>query len=250
MRGVDGSGRVQTSPTAAGESTSGRSVRRQALDQGRVVAGAIEFIELYGARQLTMRALGEHLGVQAMSLYRYVPSRERLLDAVVENVMDELFADPDLHTGSCAIQWQDYLRTLAHGIRRIALNYPHVFPLIVTRPPIAPWIRPPLRSLRWAESFLDTLVERGFTDADAVAAYRGYSSFLLGHLLLEVSALGVEVGPVPPDPTEPVAPSPVSVRDFPQVHRLRAQLAREQSVAEFDASLENLLARLEDGSRG
>lgn len=33
-------------------------------------------------------------------------------------------------------------------------------------------------------------------------AYRAFSSFLLGHLLLEVSALGVDTGPVdePPPP--------------------------------------------------
>ncbi len=67
---------------------------------------------------------------------------------------------------------------------------PQVFPLIATRPPAAPWLRPPLRSLRWMESFLSTLHSCGFADDAAVAAYRGFSSFLLGHLLLEVSALG------------------------------------------------------------
>ena len=34
--------------------------------------------------------------------------------------------------------WQDYLRRLAHGVRRIALAHPQVFPLVATRPPAAP----------------------------------------------------------------------------------------------------------------
>ena len=37
-----------------------------------------------------------------------------------------------------------------------------VFPLIVTRPPAAPWIRPPLRSLRWLESFFSVMDDAGF----------------------------------------------------------------------------------------
>jgi hypothetical protein len=46
------------------------------------------------------------------------------------------------------------------------------------------------------ESFLDTLHRCGFTDAGCVGAYRSFSSFLLGHLLLEVSGQGADVGPV------------------------------------------------------
>ncbi len=88
------------------------------------------------------------------------------------------------------------LQRLAHGVRRIALAHPQVFPLIASRPPAAPWVRPPLRSLRWMENFLDNLIGCGFDDAAAVAAYRAFSSFLLGHLLLEVSAQGVDTGPV------------------------------------------------------
>ena len=38
---------------------------------------------------------------------------------------------------------------------------------------------PPLRSLRWMESFLQTLLDQGFSDPNAVAAYRAFSSFLL-----------------------------------------------------------------------
>ncbi len=64
---------------------------------GRGVAAAMELIDQGGVRQLSMRRIGKALGVEAMALYRYVPSREDLLDGVVERVVDELYADPQVH---------------------------------------------------------------------------------------------------------------------------------------------------------
>jgi TetR/AcrR family tetracycline transcriptional repressor len=50
--------------------------------------------------------------------------------------------------------WQAYLQWLAHGVRALAREHPNVFPLIAARHPAAPWLRPPLRSLRVVEDFL------------------------------------------------------------------------------------------------
>ena len=118
------------------------------LDRRRVLAAAVEFIDEHGLAALTGRRLGAHLSLGAMARYRYVPSRESLIDGVVETVLDELQHDPEVHLTPLH-GWQDYLHRLAHGIRRIALVHPAVFPTVSTRPPAAPWIRPPLRSLRW-----------------------------------------------------------------------------------------------------
>src|SRR4051812_17636236 len=126
--------------------------QRGGLDQRRILLAAVEFIDRQGLHALTMRRLGAFLGVEGMALYRYVPSREALLDGVVDTVLDALHADPEVHLHA-KHGWQNYLQRLAHGIRRIALDHPAVFPLVATRPPAAPWIRPPLRSLRWLESF-------------------------------------------------------------------------------------------------
>ena len=101
-----------------------------------------------------MRRLGAELGVEAMALYRYVPSRSDLLDGVVEAVVDELYADPEVHLLP-QNSWQEFVIRLAHGVRRMALAHPGAFPLVATRPPAAPWVCPPLRSLRWIESFLE-----------------------------------------------------------------------------------------------
>ena len=108
--------------------------QRGAIDRRRILLAAIEFIDEKGLRKLTMRALGTRLGVEAMSLYHYVPSKDSLLDGVVETVIDDLYGDPDVHMRAYA-SWQDYLQRLAHGVRRIALAHPQVFPLVATRPP-------------------------------------------------------------------------------------------------------------------
>jgi AcrR family transcriptional regulator len=92
---------------------SGRSPRGT-LDRRRILGAAVEFIDEHGIDALTMRRLGSQLGVEAMALYRYVPSREQLLDGVVETVVDELYGDPDVHM-QATHGWQDYLQRLAHA---------------------------------------------------------------------------------------------------------------------------------------
>ncbi len=215
---------------------------RAALDRRRILGAALQYIDRHGLPALTMRRLGAHLGVEAMALYRYVPGRDQLLDGVVETVIDELYGDPEVHLRA-AHGWQDYLQRLAHGVRRIALAHPEVFPLVATRSPAAPWIRPPLRSLRWVESFLETMTGSGFSAEAAVAAYRAYSSFLLGHLLLEVSQKGVQINAE--DVAETVPGTGADLGQYPLVVELEELLSRDESAAEFEEALENLLGRLE-----
>lgn len=207
-----------------------------------ILEAGVEYVERFGVRQLTMRRLGKELGVEAMSLYRYVHSREDLLDGIVETVVDELYSDPEV-TVEPVHGWQDYLLRLAHGSRRLAMARPQVFPLIATRPTEAPWVRPPLRSLRWVESFLAAMTGSGFSERAAVGAYRAFSSFLLGHLLLEVSAMGADVGPV--EEAEPRPPRAADLSNFPLLREFQALLSEDRAEQEFEESLDHLLERLE-----
>ena len=215
---------------------------RVPLDRERILATALTYIEDHGLPQLSMRKLGAELGVEGMSLYRYVPGREALLDGVVESVVDEMNLDDDV-LQEPTHGWQDYLQRLAHGVRRIALSHPRAFPLVASRPPEAPWLRPPLRSLRWMESFLQTLRDCGFSDNDAVATYRSFSSFLLGHLLLEVSARGADIGPV--EEEDPGRSDPADLSGYPLLSALEPELSQDRSADEFEESLETLIDRIE-----
>ena len=221
---------------------------REPLSRERVLDAAVKMIDELGVREVSMRRLGRALGVEAMALYRYVPSREDMLDGVVERVVDELYADPHVHLLP-SHSWQEYLVRLAHGVRRMALAHPQVFPLVASRPPAAPWVRPPLRSLRWVESLLDGLISQGFSERDAVHAYRAFCSFLLGHLLLEVSSMGVDTGPVDePDVTTAGAGQSELLASYPTLIRLADRLADFRFTHEFEESLHNLLERIGPGA--
>lgn len=212
---------------------------KRRLDRDRIVAAGMAYIDEHNLAALSMRRLGAVLGVEAMALYRYVPSKEHLLDAIVDAMIAEMRADPEM-LDSPDYGWQDYLQRLAHGIRRVALAHPRAFPLLVSRPPEAPWLRPPMRNLEWVEMFLVGLVHEGFDDEGAVAAYRAFTSFLLGHLLLEVSLHDAQVGPL----DSPGGEQDGSLDGFPTVERLREHLAKDESSLQFEESLENLLERL------
>jgi TetR/AcrR family tetracycline transcriptional repressor len=176
---------------------------------------------------------------------------------MVEQVLAGLDADPHLRLLPTD-GWQAFLQRLAHGVRDVALAHPKVFPLVATRHPAAPWLRPPLRSLDLVEAFLEGLVDRGFDDEAAVAAYRAFSSFLLGHLLLEVSALGAGTAPAE-EPLADVTASDSGDADevvdeagakeelvgHRNLQRLERLLSQDRSQAEFEVSLESLLQRLE-----
>lgn len=214
---------------------------RHPLDRDRIIAAAIEFIDDEGLPGLTMRRLGERLHVEAMSLYRYVPGKEDLLDAVVDTLILSMATDAEVHT-TPQNGWQDFLQRLAHGVRRIALAHPKIFPLVASRPPEAPWLRPPLRSVDWVELFLAGLTSEGFSDGAAVAGYRAFSSFLLGHLLLEVATHGADVGPL--DVIDDGSPTYPDLSKAPHVARLRPALSEDHAAVEFEEALENLLERM------
>jgi len=226
-----------------------QSVRANRLSRERIIGRAIAIIDDSGPSALTMRGLGHDLGVEAMSLYRYVNGREDLLEAVVDRLVGQIEVDPGGRMDP-ADGWQAFLQWMAHAVRQLALAHPNAFPLIATRHPAAPWLRPPLRSLRMVEEFLDGLISRGFTEAQAVAAYRSFTSFLLGHLLLESAAHGASTAPVEEplnegDAALPTADTDLDVTDYPTVGRLRTQLSEDHTEAEFEQALEALLDRMD-----
>lgn len=229
------------------EGTTETAGTSQRLNRQLIVQAALRYIDQHGAQGLTMRGLGQDLGVEAMALYRYVAGREDLLEAVVTDLLDGLRDDVD---EQLAETWQGYLQALAHAVRRIAVDHPGAFPLVATRHPAAPWLRPPLRSLELVEDFLNTLCRHGFSDEQVVGTYRAFSSFLLGNLLLEAAVRGAQTSPieVPLDEGDAQIANQdgeVDLSGSPTVSRFRPLLSEDRSAEEFEISLETLLDRLE-----
>ncbi len=251
---------------------------RTPLSAQRIVAATLKLIDERGVGAASMRTIGSQLGVDAMALYRYFKTRDQILDAVVEAIVDELEADPEvLRTAENG--WRDYLTRLAYGVRRYALAHPHAFPLVTTRPAEAPWVNPPLRSLAWIESLLSVLAKEGFDDDQILFAYRSFNSVLLGYLLLETGAAtledpqegdgsfqndgGADPQPVPgglsptrtdeqaeaiadaDTPAELIDPQDdIEEVDYPTIHRLARGLAEPHFDEEFDRAINDMLDRI------
>lgn len=220
--------------------------RRGSLDRDLVIATAVRLVDAEGVNALSMRRLGAAMGVEAMALYRYVNGREDLLEAIVEEVTKHVERASDMDIGPHG-GWQAYLQRLAHAVRDLAFTHPQVFPLVATRHPAAPWLRPPLRNLDVVEDFLATLTAAGFSEEQAVTAYRAFTSFLLGQLLLTVTQRGAQATTeqVLDEGQATATDSDVSIEDYPTIARLQRKLSVDRSDEEFEVALEQLLNRID-----
>jgi AcrR family transcriptional regulator len=203
---------------------------RRPLSESVILDAAIALIERDGPEALSMRRLGFELGVEAMSLYHYVASRDDLL-AAIGNRMLEPLRELDLPR-----DWRTACRRFATGLRAIAVSRPATFRLLGLQPLDTP------TSLRAVERLLGVLVAQGFTPRDALATYRAVASYARGYALAE--ATGFTVDAASPDGRTRLAALPPE--DFPILHGRAAQLARLDASAAFDRGLEALLAGLSD----
>jgi len=60
------------------------------LSREQVLSAAGAFADRNGIASLSMRKLGDALGVEAMSLYNHIANKEQLLDAMVDFVFGEI----------------------------------------------------------------------------------------------------------------------------------------------------------------
>jgi AcrR family transcriptional regulator len=102
------------------------------LSTGRVVEAALKVADAEGLDQLTMRRIGAELGTSAMSLYRYVASKEDLLDLLLDEVIGE--QEPLAPTGD----WRRDIEALARNRRAAAQRHPWMLTLAANRPPLGP----------------------------------------------------------------------------------------------------------------
>lgn len=98
------------------------------LTAERIREEALALIDRDGIEAFSTRRLGAVLGCEAMAIYWYYPSKDALLDAVVETLVSKLPLEP-----ANRADWVDAFRKLAHAYRRLAHLHPRSFPLLATR---------------------------------------------------------------------------------------------------------------------
>lgn len=113
---------------------------RPALSRRELAAAAIELIERDGLDALTMRRLASELGFAPMSLYTHVRSRDDLIDALVEQLIERLGLGDDDPVGTA--DWRELVRRTLGAYRDLAVALPRSFELLALAPygtaPVAP----------------------------------------------------------------------------------------------------------------
>lgn len=209
---------------------------RAPLTREAVLTEALAVIDEEGLDALTMRRLGQRLDRDPMALYRHASGRAELLEGVVERVLST-FEVP-----SGGRRWTDDLRAAAHRFRRIALEHPHVVPLLATVPLATPLGLRPLGTLRPLERILEVLEGAGFGPSDALHIYRAYFGLLLGHVLTELQELVVV--PDESDALLRLGLHRLPVGEFRRIRALADDLAHYDGAAELDRSVDVLLSGL------
>jgi AcrR family transcriptional regulator len=91
---------------------------RERLSRERVLASAIRLADVGGIESLSMRKLGEELGVEAMSLYNHVANKDDLLNGMIDAVFAEI-ESPSLEQN-----WKTAMRTRGLSVRAALLRHP------------------------------------------------------------------------------------------------------------------------------
>lgn len=141
-----------------------------------MLEAALQIVDQHGLKALSMRRLGDALGVEAMSLYHHVEGKEAVLDGVHEAVLRRLRPPPP--TGC----WRDDVRALALALAEVLGAHPHALPLFATRAAVTPG------SLHLVEHGLRVLAEPFPELPRRVAALQAVVSWVIGQQLVSLSA--------------------------------------------------------------
>ncbi|MGO1317059.1 MAG: TetR/AcrR family transcriptional regulator [Cellulomonadaceae bacterium] len=115
----------------------GERGRQRGLSLAQIVKAAIDVADASGIESLSMRSIAQHLGVGAMTLYRYVPSKAALLDLT----LDHLQTPSDLWGGELpgtGPRWRRALILAAREGREMYLAHPWLMQVNWSRPAFGP----------------------------------------------------------------------------------------------------------------
>lgn len=201
------------------------------LTRQRVLEAALQLIDREGLEGFSMRKLGAMLGVEAMSLYNHVESKQALFDGVIELliVQDPSPKPPDATP-------REELWAFAHAFRDVLRAHPRVLPLVATSP-----LRTPA-TLVVLDRLLQTVQRAQITGVQAIYALQCLVGFIIGHTLL-----GTGTPPVAdqePGPNGPTVWQQFPAEQYPTLHALLPTIAQWNADREFDFGLQALFQSL------
>lgn len=149
--------------------------RATRLSREKVLHAAVNLADRDGIEALSMRNLGQEVGVEAMSLYNHVRNKEELLNGMVDLVFSEI----EIPSGER--DWSAAMRQRAISARQALLRHPWAIGLMESR------AQPGPATLRHHDSVLRHLRDAGFSVEMAAHAYSLLDSYIYGFTLNELS---------------------------------------------------------------
>jgi AcrR family transcriptional regulator len=147
--------------------TAREQVPRVPLSRDRILGTAVELADEHGLEWLSMRKLGQALGVEAMALYYYVPSKEALVDGMI----DLVFAEIEIPVGG---DWKAAMRGRAVSVREVLGRHRWANGLMESRSTPGP------ANLRHHDAVIGCLRRAGFPIVLVAHAYAVLDSFIYG----------------------------------------------------------------------
>jgi AcrR family transcriptional regulator len=199
--------------------------RNPLLSRERIVAAALRLVDDQGLDALSTRRLAAELGVSGPSLYNHFPTKDALLDAVVDAVVGEVRLDMFGRD-----PWPRALRDWARSYRAALAAHPNLVPVLAHGPGRRP------NALRLADAVFGALVDAGWPRGEATRI-----GALMRYLVFG-SALGSFAGGFVDD-------AGLYAEEYPHLGQAHLLADRQRSVDEgafelgLDALLDGLQAR-------
>lgn len=139
-----------------GRQTGNAGGRRPRIDAVKIIRTAIGIADAEGLDAVSMQRIAGDLGYAAMSLYRYVPSKALLVDAM----SDHAFGTPPAHDDR---SWRGGVHRWADALWELYLRHPWMVRVPNRTAPTGP------NELAWFEALLNPLAKAALTHAEMVA---------------------------------------------------------------------------------
>ncbi|MEU8226444.1 TetR/AcrR family transcriptional regulator [Kribbella sp. NPDC048915] len=149
---------------------------RETLSREQIATAAMAILDTEGLAGLSMRKLAAKLGSGATSLYWHVPTKDDLIDLLIDEVWGEIdVPDPDL------AGWRAGALLFGHSLRAAVLRHPWLPEVMYTRPSIGP------NAMALGERGLVLFGAAGFPEHEVDLAMSSVMSYVLGTVSAEVA---------------------------------------------------------------
>jgi AcrR family transcriptional regulator len=199
-----------------------------------VLDAAITLADERGLESLSMRKLGQSLGVEAMSLYNHVANKDEILDGIVDVVVGEI------DVPAAGADWKTAARRRVISARETLARHPWATGLMESR------INPGPATLRYFDAVLGTFREAGFSVEMAAHAFSVLDAYIYGFALQEQS-LPFDNAEESADVAEALLEH-LPVDDYPHLFEMIVEHATQPDydyANEFEFGLELILNGLE-----